>query len=250
MTAGSLDGGAVPGRRAVVRQSLSIGIATGAYGISFGALSVAAGLSILQTQALSALLFSGGSQFAVVGILGAGGSGAAAVATSSLLGIRNGLYGLRTSRLLDASGARRLLAAQLTIDESTAVAVGQTEPRNQRTGFWVTGAVVYVFWNLMTFVGALVGNALGDPRRYGLDAAAAAAFLALIWPRLRSGDARATAVLAGFIALVTTPVPPRRGARPPLRPRRGRSSGSTGSAPTRLRSRAPTARLPGSDPTP
>lgn len=195
-------------RREVLRQSLSIGAATGAYGISFGALSVAAGLSILQTQALSALLFSGGSQFAVVSILGAGGSGAAAVATSSLLGIRNGLYGLRTSRLLGAFGLRRLVAAQVTIDESTAMAITQPEPAAQRLGFWVTGGAVYVFWNLMTLVGAFVGDALGDPRRYGLDAAASAAFLALLWPRLRSGDARATAVLAAFLALVTSPVLP------------------------------------------
>jgi predicted branched-subunit amino acid permease len=195
-------------RREVVRQSLYIGAATGAYGISFGALSVAAGLSILQTQALSALLFSGGSQFAVVSILGAGGSGAAAVATSTLLGIRNGLYGLRTSRILGVGGLRRLLAAQVTIDESTAVAVAQPEPRAQRIGFWVTGGTVFALWNLMTLVGAVVGDTLGDPRRYGLDAAAAAAFLALIWPRLHSGDARATAVLAAFVALVTAPVLP------------------------------------------
>ncbi|MGG5260729.1 AzlC family ABC transporter permease [Phycicoccus avicenniae] len=195
-------------RRAVRRQALSVGAATGAYGISFGALSVASGLSVLQTQALSLLLFSGGSQFAVVGVLGAGGSGAAAVATSTLLGVRNGLYALQTSRFLGVSGLRRLAAAQLTIDESTAVGVGQPEPPAQRIGFWLTGIAVFVGWNIMTLVGALVGNALGDPRTYGLDAAAAAAFAALLWPRLRSGDAAATAVLAAFVALLTSPVLP------------------------------------------
>ncbi len=195
-------------RREVLRQAFSVGIATGAYGISFGALSVASGLSILQTQALSLLLFSGGSQFAIVGILGAGGAGPAAVAASTLLGVRNGLYGLRTSQLLGATGWRRLGAAQLTIDESTAVAVAQPESPAQRLGFWVTGAGVFVGWNLMTLVGALVGDAVGDPRRYGLDAAAAAAFVALLWPRLRSGDAVATGVLAAFVALATSPLLP------------------------------------------
>ncbi len=195
-------------RREVLRQALSVGIATGAYGISFGALSVASGLSILQTQALSALLFSGGSQFAIIGILGSGGAGPAAVAASTLLGVRNGLYGLRTSQLLAATGVRRLAAAQLTIDESTAVAVAQPERPAQRLGFWVTGTCVFLGWNLMTLVGALVGDALGDPRRYGLDAAAAAAFVALLWPRLRSRDAMATAVLAAFVALATGPVLP------------------------------------------
>lgn len=196
-------------RREVRRQALSVGAATGAYGISFGALSVASGLDVWQTQALSLLLFSGGSQFAVVGVLGAGGGGVAAVLTSTLLGVRNGLYALQTSRFLGVVGLRRLAAAQLTIDESTAVGVGQPEVRAQRTGFWLTGVAVFIGWNVMTLVGALVGNAVGDPRTYGLDAAAAAAFAALLWPRLRSGDAAATAVLAAFIALVTSPsLPP------------------------------------------
>ncbi|GGL26764.1 AzlC family ABC transporter permease [Phycicoccus endophyticus] len=195
-------------RRTVRRQALSVGAATGAYGVSFGALSVASGLDVWQTQALSLLLFSGGSQLALVGVLGAGGSGAAAVATSTLLGVRNGLYGLQTSRILEVRGLRRLAAAQLTIDESTAVGVGQPEPAAQRLGFWSTGLAVFVGWNLMTLLGAVVGNALGDPRRYGLDAAAAAAFAALLWPRLRSADAAATAVLAGFVALLASPALP------------------------------------------
>jgi predicted branched-subunit amino acid permease len=197
-------------RREVVRQCLSVGIATGAYGISFGALSVAAGLNLWQTIALSALLFSGASQFAVVGIVAAGGAGAgaAAVATSSLLGLRNGLYGLQMSRLLGVRGLLKVPAAQLTIDESTAVAIAQPEPAAQRLGFWGTGLSVFVLWNLSTILGALVGDALGDPRQYGLDAAAPAAFCALLWPRLRSGDARAVAAVAAVIALVVAPHAP------------------------------------------
>jgi predicted branched-subunit amino acid permease len=195
-------------RKAVLRQSISVGVATGAYGISFGALGVAAGLSTMQTVALSMLLFSGGSQFAVVGILGAGGTGSAAIATSTLLGLRNGLYALQTSRILQVHGLRRLLAAHVTIDESTAVSVGQDDRRAGRLGFWVTGVTVFALWNLMTLVGALVGNALGDPQRWGLDAAAAAAFTALLWPRLRSRDAAATMVLAIAIALLTSPLLP------------------------------------------
>ena len=122
-------------RKEVLRQCLSVGIATGTYGISFGALAVAAGLNLWQTIALSGLLFSGASQFAVVGIVAVGGSGAAAVATSTLLGVRNGLYGLQMSRLLGVSGLHRVAAAQLTIDESTAVGVAQPERPAQRLGF-------------------------------------------------------------------------------------------------------------------
>jgi predicted branched-subunit amino acid permease len=195
-------------RKEVLRQCLSVGVATGAYGISFGALSVAAGLNLWQTMALSALLFSGASQFAVVGIIAAGGSGAAAVATSSLLGLRNGLYGLQISRLLRVRGLGRLPAAHLTIDESTAVAIAQPEPAAQRLGFWGTGLSVFVLWNLSTLLGAVVGNALGDPGRYGLDAAAPAAFCALLWPRLKAGDTRAVAAAAAVIALIVAPHAP------------------------------------------
>ena len=194
--------------RAVTRQALSVGIATGAYGISFGAVSVAAGLTVWQTVAMSALLFTGGSQFALVGVLGAGGSGVAAVATSTLLGVRNGLYALQISRILQVRGFRRLLAAQLTIDESTAVAIAQTESRAMRRGFWLTGVIVYAGWNLSTLAGALLGNAIGDPKAYGFDAAAAAAFCALLWPRLKSLEAGATAVLAALLTVVLVPFAP------------------------------------------
>jgi predicted branched-subunit amino acid permease len=195
-------------RAQIVRQSLSVGVATGAYGLSFGALSVAAGLSIVQTCSLSLLLFSGGSQYAFIGIIGGGGSSAAAIATSTLLGLRNGLYGLQLTRLLSLRGPRRLVGAQLTIDESTAVAIGQPEIRGSRLGFWLTGASVFVLWNLMTLIGAVVGNALGDPKRYGLDAAAASAFLALLWPRLKAGEARVVAVAAAFVAIILSPLVP------------------------------------------
>jgi predicted branched-subunit amino acid permease len=194
-----------PDRAAVVRQGLSVAVATGLYGVSFGALSVTSGLSVLQTCLLSLLLFSGGSQFALVGVLGGGGTGGAALAASSLLGVRNALYGLQLSPVLRPRGWRRVVVAQLTIDESTAVSVAQAAPALRRLGFWVTGLGVYAGWNLTTLLGALVGDALGDPRRFGLDAAAAASFAALLWPRVRGREPVAIAVVG---ALVTTALVP------------------------------------------
>jgi predicted branched-subunit amino acid permease len=195
-------------RDQVLRQALSVGLASGTYGVSFGALSVTAGLSILQTCTLSVLLFTGGSQFALIGVIAAGGSGATAVATSTLLGLRNGLYGLQLTRLLGLRGVQRVVGAQLTIDESTAVAIGQPEAAASRLGFWATGASVFALWNATTLVGALAGNALGDPKRYGLDAAAASAFLALLWPRLKGREAQSVAVAAAFLAIVLSPAVP------------------------------------------
>lgn len=200
--------------RSAVRTAASVSVATGLYGVSFGALSVAAGLDLPQTMALSLLMFSGGSQFAAVGVIGAGGAVGAVVATAGLLGARNGLYGVQVAPLLGARGWRRLLAAHLTIDESTAVATAQPTRAATRAGFWWTGVGVFLLWNAFTLLGALLGDALGDPRRYGLDAAAGAAFLALLWPRLSGDDARTTrtvrvvAVAAAGLALALTPVVP------------------------------------------
>lgn len=189
------------------RQGFAVGM-VGLYGVSAGALGVAAGLTVWQTMLTSLVLFSGGSQFAFYGVIGAGGNPVAAIATSGLLGLRNGFYGLELSQRLAPSRLLRPLTAQLTIDESTAVAVSQPDQRSSRIGFYVTGVVLFFVWNGTTLVGALAGEAMGDPRDYGLDAAAAAAFVALVWPRLRGRGPIRTAALAMVLTLVTAPFVP------------------------------------------
>jgi predicted branched-subunit amino acid permease len=199
---------AADARRAVIRRAVSVGVAPSLYGFSLGALGVTSGLSILQTCLTSLVLFSGGSQFALIGVLGGGGSAVSAITTSSLLGIRNGLYGLQMNRILRPRGVRRLLAAQLTIDESTAVSITQETPELQRIGFWVTGCVIFVVWNATTLIGALAGNALGDPKKFGLDAAASGAFIALLWPRLSAREPIAVAVAAAMLTATLVPAVP------------------------------------------
>ncbi len=203
--AAALSGAA---RRAVIRQGLSVALSTGLYGASFGALSVNNGFGVPQTCALSLLLFSGGSQFALIGILGGGGSAGSAIAASSLLGLRNALYGLQLGSTLTPAGWRRFAVAQLTIDESTAVAVSQATTALRRLGFWVTGPGVYTVWNGATLAGALAGGALGDPKRFGLDAAASASFMALLWPRLHARESVAIAIVAAMITTVLVPAIP------------------------------------------
>jgi predicted branched-subunit amino acid permease len=193
-------------RRKVLRDATGIGLAVGAYGLSYGALATASGLSVLQTCALSVLTFTGGSQFALVGVLGSGGSAASGVATALLLGSRNTLYGLRLAPTLQVSGARRAVAAHLTIDETTAMAVGQDDDQSARLAFWATGLAVFVFWNVATLLGAVGAAALGDPKALGLDAAVGAAFLALLWPRLRDRGAWVVALLGASVALALTPL--------------------------------------------
>jgi predicted branched-subunit amino acid permease len=197
-------------RSAVVRTGVGVGVASGAYAVSVGALGVAAGLSIVQTCALSVLVFTGGSQFAFVGVVAGGGNPLSGAASAILLGARNGLYGVRLVPLLDVRGGRRLVAAQLTIDESTAVALANEDAdrRAGQLGFWVTGLAIFLLWNLGTLVGAVAGSAVGDPRDYGLDAAAPAAFLALLAPRMRGRTEWTAALLAAAVAVVAVPLVP------------------------------------------
>ncbi len=177
--------------------------------MSFGALSVASGLTVLQTCVLSILLFSGGSQFAFIGVIAGGGNPIAAAGAAALLGIRNAVYGMQLNALIQPRGWRRFAAAHVTIDESLATSTGQTEPLEQKRGFWVAGLGIFVLWNIFTLAGALAGNAVGDPKNWGLDGAAVAAFLALLWPRLKSREAGAIAVVCALATVIAIPfVPP------------------------------------------
>jgi predicted branched-subunit amino acid permease len=193
-------------RRKVIRDCVTLGATVGASGLSFGAVSVAAGLSTLQACTLSLLVFTGGSQFALVGVLGSGGSAAAGIAGASLLGFRNTLYAVRLATLLRIPRSRRLIAAQLTIDETTAVTI--TAPEGLRdTAFWVTGVTIFTTWNLATLLGAL-GAAVFDTNAIGLDAAVGAAFLALLVPQIRDWPGARIAIAGALIAAVAVPVTP------------------------------------------
>ena len=197
-----------PKKNPVDRTALSVAFTVGLYGAAFGAAGVTAGFSILQTCFLSILLFSGASQFAVVGIMGAGGSAISAIATATLLGFRNALYGLQMAPILKVRGLKRVLAAQITIDESTAVSTLQENDEDRKRGFYLTGIGVYIFWNLFTYLGALGASAIGDPSVWGLDAAVPAAFCGLIWPRLKNKKQFLVSALAIAWALLLTPIAP------------------------------------------
>jgi branched chain amino acid efflux pump len=190
-----------------LRDALAVGAATGAYGISFGAIATASGLTTPQTVALSLLMFSGASQFAFAGVVALGGGAPASISTAVLLGTRNAFYGLRLAPLLQARGLRRLLAAEVVIDETTAMAVAQPDDPTARRAFWATGLAVYSLWNLGTLIGAVGANGV-DPKTLGLDAAVPAAFLALLAPRMRGRSAWAVALFAAFVAVLATPVVP------------------------------------------
>lgn len=189
-----------------VRMGLSIAAAVGVYGVSFGALGVAAGLTVPQTCALSLLMFTGGSQFAFIGVIAGGGTPLAAWSAATLLGVRNGVYGMQLKALLRPRPAITPLMAHLTIDESMATAAAQEAKDEERRGFWTAGVGVFVLWNTFTFLGAMVGDALGNPARFGLDGAAVAAFLGLLWPRLHGRDPIVIAVACAAVTILFIPL--------------------------------------------
>ncbi|WP_040337210.1 AzlC family ABC transporter permease [Candidatus Blastococcus massiliensis] len=203
-----------PARSTVLRDAIGLGVAVGLYGIAFGAAADAAGLDVWQAMTLSALMFTGASQFAMVGVLGAGGSAPAAVGSALLLGTRNTVYGVRMAPVLAPRGLlRRAGAAHWVIDETTAMAVAAPDRELGRLAFWATGATIYLGWNAMTLVGALGASGLGSTAEAALDSVVPAAFLALLWPRLRKGSAEAAvqrrvAVGGAVVALALTPFVP------------------------------------------
>jgi len=193
--------------RPVVTTSVTLGLAVGIFAVLFGVGSVAAGGSVAQTCAMSLLVFTGASQLSAVAVIAGGGSVGSALGGALVLAARNGVFGLTMSRRLTGRLPTRLLAAQLTIDETTAMATAQIDPALQRIAFWVTGVSLYIFWNLGTLAGALAGNAI-EPERFGLDAAIPSAFVALLWPHLRTRNGRRAMLLGAVLCLATIPFMP------------------------------------------
>ncbi len=193
--------------RSLAMSCAVLGAAVGVFGIAFGVGSVAAGGSVAMTCVMSLLVFTGASQFSAVSVIAAGGSTATALGGASLLAARNAVYGLAMSRTLQGPLLSRLVAAQITIDESTAMSTAQERPQAARSAFWWTGGSVYVFWNLGTLIGALAGNAI-DPEQFGLDAAFPAGFVAMVIPHLRHRNGRRAAAIGAVACAVTMPFLP------------------------------------------
>lgn len=194
-------------------DTLAIGAAVGAYGISYGVLATAAGLSPVVATLSSLLVLAGGSQFAFVAVLAAGGNPLTGAVGGLLLNLRYVVFGLAVAQALPrAPLPRRLADAYLVVDESVALALGAAArgaPAAEVTRtFRRIGLAVSAAWIGMTALGAFGGQLLGDPRALGLDAAFPAGFLALLAPWLRTPPARRAALAGALLAIGLTPVTP------------------------------------------
>jgi 4-azaleucine resistance transporter AzlC len=189
-----------------MRAMLPLMPAIVAFGASFGVLARAAGVDALAAIVMSATTFAGSAQFAVVSVLGAGGTAAAAIGAAVLLNARYAPMALAAPGAFRGGPVRRLLESQLLVDESWALS--SREGGFDRRVLVGAGAILYLGWNAGTAVGVLAGDRLTDPATLGLDAAFPALFLALLAPLLRDRIAVAAAALGAAIALVLTPVTP------------------------------------------
>jgi 4-azaleucine resistance transporter AzlC len=191
------------------RDAIVLNIAIGIVGITFGVLADSAGLSVAKAVVMSAFVLTGASQFAAVSVVKDGGSAVTAVGGALVLAARNMLYGPVLAPWLRGSTARRAVAAQMVIDETTGMAAAESSPADAERAFWFTGVTLTIAWVGGTAIGAVVGGRIGDPDRWGLDAAFPAAFLALLAPQVRARPGQVAAVIAGVITVAVTPFTPK-----------------------------------------
>lgn len=196
-----------PDVRPVVTSALALSGAVGVFALAFGVLAVTAGANVWQTCALSFFTFTGASQMSAMSVIASGGSVGGALGGALLLAGRNGVYGLALSPYFGKSLGKRLLAAHFVIDETTAMMTAQTNPRLQKIAFWTTAIALFSLWNLGTLIGALLGSSI-DPYTYGLDVGFSAAYVAMLFPHLRTANGRIAAAGGAVLSVVLAPFVP------------------------------------------
>ncbi len=190
-----------------VRDIIAVVVATGFVGVSYGAIAIAAGVPPWAVIAFSIFVFAGGSQFLAVSLVAAGNP-FAAIFGGLLLNARHFPFGFTVADVLSRSRAGRLVGAHVMVDEAVAFALAQPDAPKRRAAYWLTGAGIFVCWQIGTVLGAWLGSTVSDPARYGLDAAFPAALLALIIPRLREAAGLRVALVAAVVSVATTFVLP------------------------------------------
>lgn len=168
------------------------------FGLAFAVTARAADLSLLQTQALSVLVFAGSAQFSAVGLIAIGAGGFEIVLTTLLLNVRHLLYGLSLGRVFHLTRRERPVAAFFLTDEAFGVAAAARE----RSFAFLLGVELSLFavWNLATLGGFLAGAAVPDPARLGVDLVFPLAFIALLVPLVRTRVELLVALAAGALA--------------------------------------------------
>jgi 4-azaleucine resistance transporter AzlC len=148
----------------------------------FGALAAGKGLSPLETFAMGALVFAGGAQFAAVELWATPAPIGAIVFSTLLINARHVLMSASLApKLAGFSRAQTAIGLYYMADENWALAETRARSHALTPAYWFGMLVPFVVcWCATSTLGALVGAALGDPRRFGADFAFTALFIALV----------------------------------------------------------------------
>lgn len=190
------------------RAVLSMAAAMAVVGASLGAIAVSKGVPLWLVTLMGALVFAGGSEFLVVGLMTSGAAPVTAVLGGLMLNARHFPFGLAVGGLLGRSRPARLVGSHLMVDESVAFALAESDPARRSRSYWTMGLALYCTWAPSVFVGGLLGQRVEDPGVFGLDAALPAALLALLMPSLGDRPALRAVALGVVVALMTTPLLP------------------------------------------
>lgn len=178
-------------------------LADGLVGVSFGAIAVGTGFPIWLPMLLSVVVFAGASQFMFVAIISSGGNPIAAVVAGLLVNARHLPFGLAIGDAVGNGVMRRIVGSHVMIDESTAFAMAQSDPRRRRAAFWACGLGLFVCWNAGVLIGAFGGTLIRSTDALGMDAAFPAVLVALLMPALRDRATRSAALLGAAVAVGT-----------------------------------------------
>lgn len=178
-------------------------IAIAPFGVLYALQARLAGLSFAETLAMSLFVFAGASQFTAVTLLAGGASAVSIIITTFVVNLRHMLLAASIAPYLENAGLwrRALLAFQLT-DESYALSIRRFQEGTGSTAYLLgTNLSVYGCWQLSTIAGYVIGSAVPDPTRYGLDLIFPLTFLGLLIPLLRDRPAWAATLSAMILAL-------------------------------------------------
>jgi 4-azaleucine resistance transporter AzlC len=171
-------------------------------GTTFGVVARQSGLEPLEIIAMSLLVFAGASQFAMVQLFSQAAPAPIVIVSVLFINLRH---------LLMATSLRphlgrlplgpRMFAAFFLTDESFAMATGHTRRGGRSLAYYLTFAIgLFIIWNVATVIGIIVGGAIGDPRRFGVDFAITATFIGIVVLAIRHRADIAIALVAALIA--------------------------------------------------
>ena len=170
-------------------------------GTTFGVIARQSGLEPVQIAAMSLLVFAGASQFAMVRLFSESAPALIVIASVLFINLRHALMAASLrAQLQGLPLVGRLVAAFVLTDEAFAMATGHFRRGGRSLAYYFVFAfTLYVLWNIATVAGIVLGDAIGDPRRYGIDFAITATFTGIVVLAIRH---RSDAVIALVAALV------------------------------------------------